>query len=394
MVNCVESFALCKKFDIPSYPKILFFQGENCKIYAGALEEKGIVAYLKRQTFPIVSTISNQSELKDFQEVSDVAIVGHFLPGSEAFQSAFEDLATSFRDDYIFGKTEGDGFEHESGSATFITVYKKFDDPELVCNLTLNLEANKAILKSACRQLVAEFRPELKDDFCLLGLPLGYLFVDKKDDNIHLIEEVRTLAKKHRNKLQFGTADSSIFDEFADTLHLAKRWPSFAIWDPRTNGKFPLNEKNVPLHVALEPFVDNFVSVKLKPTVISAPIPDTQTSPVLEVVAYNYDDLVLNNEKDVFVEFYTPWCGPCKALLPAYEKLARMYADDEGVRNLITIAKIDTEANDVPEKDIRHFPTFKLFLAGEKDKPVTYSGNYTVEQWSKFIRENSMRIAD
>ncbi|KAH8588204.1 hypothetical protein B0O99DRAFT_525432, partial [Bisporella sp. PMI_857] len=134
------------------------------------------------------------------------------------------------------------------------------------------------------------------------------------------------LAKKLQNKLQFGTANASIFDNFADDLHLAKRWPSFAIREPHTNRKFPMNEQNVQLETAHEPFVNDFVSGKLNPTVKPAPIPETQTSPLLEVVAYNYKKIVLSDQKDFFVEFYTLWCVLCKAVLPAYEKLARLYA--------------------------------------------------------------------
>lgn len=85
--------------------------------------------------------------------------------------------------------------------------------------------------------------------------------------------------------------------------------------------------------------------------------------------------MILNDTKDVLVEFYTPWCAPCKALLPEYEKLAELYRGNDKV----VIAKLDYENNDVPKGDIRGVPWFKLYRAGKKDEPVTYSGERRVE---------------
>jgi protein disulfide-isomerase A1 len=104
------------------------------------------------------------------------------------------------------------------------------------------------------------------------------------------------------------------------------------------------------------------------------------------VVAKNYEDVVINNDKDVLVEFYAPWCGHCKALAPKYEELAAMYASEE-FSKLVTVAKVDATTNDVPD-EIQGFPTIKLFAAGKKDSPIDYSGSRTVEDLAQFIKEN------
>ena len=136
--------------------------------------------------------------------------------------------------------------------------------------------------------------------------------------------------------------------------------------------------------------MDDFVAGKIEPSVKSEPIPEKQEGPVTVVVAKNYQDVVVDNEKDVLLEFYAPWCGHCKALAPKYEELAGMY---KNYADKITIAKVDATANDVPD-EIQGFPTIKLFRAGEKSEPVDYSGSRTIEDLANFIRDNGSHHID
>lgn len=96
----------------------------------------------------------------------------------------------------------------------------------------------------------------------------------------------------------------------------------------------------------------------------------------------NYPDL------DVLIEFYTQRCTPCHALLPTYEKLARLYASHTTPKNQVTIAKIDAEANGIPDRDARGFPTFILYPASSKESLALYFGPWKLEDWAKFIRHN------
>ena len=59
----------------------------------------------------------------------------------------------------------------------------------------------------------------------------------------------------------------------------------------------------------------------------------------------------------------------------------------------VTIAKVDATANDVPD-EIQGFPTIKLFPAGGKDEPITYSGSRSIEDLAEFIKENGRYKVD
>jgi len=169
------------------------------------------------------------------------------------------------------------------------------------------------------------------------------------------------------------------FTSLADSLHLESgELPPFAIKEPMRSRRFLLKRDQQLSGEVLTTFVEDFIEGKLKQTIRSEPVPEMQQGPVMAVVDYTYDDLVIDNEKDVLLDYYTQWCGPCKAMAPNYEQLAYLYASDATARDQVTIAKIDAEANDVPG-DIRGFPTFKLFPAGPKELPVLYDGPWTIE---------------
>ncbi|GLU11793.1 hypothetical protein SLE2022_285150 [Rubroshorea leprosula] len=66
-----------------------------------------------------------------------------------------------------------------------------------------------------------------------------------------------------------------------------------------------------------------FPEDKLKPFYKSDPIPETNDEDVKLVVGNNFDEIVLDESKDVLLEIYAPWCGHCQAFEPTYKKLAR-----------------------------------------------------------------------
>jgi len=132
-----------------------------------------------------------------------------------------------------------------------------------------------------------------------------------------------------------------------------------------------------------------FLSGSLSATVKSQEIPAENNEPVKVVVGKSFDSIVMDDSKDVLVEFYAPWCGHCKSLAPKYDELATKFADHPNV----VIAKVDATENDTPAK-INGFPTIIYYPAGGKAAPITFDGDRTVEALEAFVRANGRTFGE
>jgi len=82
---------------------------------------------------------------------------------------------------------------------------------------------------------------------------------------------------------------------------------------------------------------------------------------IIELEDDSFEKEVLQSDKPVMVDFWAPWCGPCKAIGPTVEALEKEYGDK------ITFTKINVDENPLsPSKyGVQAIPTLIFFKNGE-----------------------------
>ncbi|ORX37455.1 thioredoxin-like protein [Kockovaella imperatae] len=390
-VDCTEEAELCKEFGVNGYPTLKVFRNGVPTDYAGPRKADGIISYMVKQSLPAVSEVTPSSH-DEFIKQDKVVLVA-YGDESHPVPAAFAEYANSARDTYLFGQYLDSSLPSipESPSLPAIVLYKQFDEGHNVLSTSevssLTADSLAEFIKSNSMPLVDEISPENFGDYAERGLPIAYVFAEPDDTATReqFIEEIKPIVKEFKDKVSFVTIDAVRFVDHGKGLALpGEDWPAFVIQELAEQSKYPLDTKfsakNVEAH--LRAYVDG----KLSPKIKSEPIPKTQDQPVYHLTADGWDALFGDDSKDVFAEFFAPWCGHCKKLAPVWEELGEKYQNSKNV----VIAQMDATLNDIPPTapfKVAGFPTLKFRPAGSSDFE-DYMGGRTLEDLIEFVEAN------
>ncbi|MBC8014988.1 MAG: thioredoxin [Sporomusaceae bacterium] len=91
---------------------------------------------------------------------------------------------------------------------------------------------------------------------------------------------------------------------------------------------------------------------------------------VLNIVdAKDFSEKILKSDKPVLVDFWAPWCGPCKMVAPELEAVASEYED----KAIVVKVNVDEQQQLASQYNVMGIPTLLLFKNGEEvDRLVGY----------------------
>ncbi|WP_025742348.1 thioredoxin [Aquimarina pacifica] len=81
----------------------------------------------------------------------------------------------------------------------------------------------------------------------------------------------------------------------------------------------------------------------------------------LEITDATFDEVVLQSDKPVLVDFWAAWCGPCRMVGPIIEQISEEY------NGKAVVGKVDVDANQefAAKYGVRNIPTVLVFKNGE-----------------------------
>ncbi|XP_016522670.1 protein disulfide-isomerase-like isoform X3 [Poecilia formosa] len=380
-VDAIEEKELADEFEVGSFPTLkVFINGDRKQPldYTGKRSVVGIIQWMKRRAGPGTSNLDFVDSAAKFIGTHNISVVGFFNSLESESAKVFKEVAFDLTD-VEFGVTATpEVFQKYEVKSDSVVLFKKFDDgrEDYVWSEEEKLDKHNltSFIKENSLELIIPFNTEVADKIFASRIRLhSLLFINSTvQSQLELVEQAKAVAKEFK-----GKALSHVLNYFGVSESDA---PTARIIHMETQKKFSIPSGALTadsLWLLCQEVVDGIAM----PYYRSEEIPEEwDKEPVKVLVGKNFKSVALDPAKNVFIEFYAPWCGHCKELAPIWDQLGEKYADHEN----IIIAKMDATANEVESLVISGFPTIKYYPAEGKEV-VDYTGNRDLETFSKFL---------
>ncbi|KAI3450560.1 hypothetical protein Pfo_007225 [Paulownia fortunei] len=391
-VDATEENELAEKYEVQGFPTVYFFVDGEHKPYSGQRTMDAIVTWIKKKIGPGISNITTTEDAERILTSENKVVLGFLdsLVGPDGEELA---AASKLDDDVNF---------YQTANPNVAKMFHLEADVKRPALVLLKKEAEKVthfdgqFKKSVIAEFVSANKRPLVTTFTRESAPLIFESPIKKqlllfatsNDSLEAIPTFQEAAKLFKGKLIFVYVEidnEEVGKPVADYFGVIGDAPKVLGYAVNDDTKKYILDGEVTLE-KIKAFGEAFLEDKLKPFYKSDPIPETNDGDVKIIVGNNFDDIVLDESKDVLLEIYAPWCGHCQALEPTYNKLAKHL---RGIESLV-VAKMDGTTNEHPRAKADGFPTIFFFPAGKKsDNPISVDTDRTVVAFYKFLKKHA-----
>ena len=158
-------------------------------------------------------------------------------------------------------------------------------------------------LKELAIPILGEVNGDTYEIYVTSGWPLAYLFVDPNEKKSQdYIDALKPVASKHCGKVNFVWIDATKFGDHTKALNpIEEKWPSFVVYNSESQLKYPYDQSKDVEAAAVSAMVANYLDSKLMPELKSQPVPETQDESVFTLVCKQFDEVIFDDSKDVFM---------------------------------------------------------------------------------------------
>jgi protein disulfide-isomerase A1 len=391
-VDTTANRELGDRFEIQGFPTLKFFRGGRPTEYNGGRTADAIVNWVTKKSGPPARKLDSVDAVAKFATSGDAVVVGYFTDAESAAAKAFEKVASRVDETTFAFITDAEAAASQDVEADSVVVLQQFDEGKAVFDGDLtDDDALEGFVRNSLLPLVVEFNEANSAKIFGGDVKVHFLFFADPDTDTFdsMVSAMGIAAASYRGEVLFITVAPSedrvlqYFDLTAEDLPTAFL---VSMVEGESMKKYHFSG-SVQDSTAISLFVGGWKDGDLMPHLKSEePTDEDLEGPVVVVKGTSFADIVLDEDKDVLLEFYAPWCGHCKQLAPKYEEVGQVFSEVDSV----VIAKIDATANEVdfPGVNVQGFPTLYFFPAGKK-KAEPYTGGREVDEFVDFIQKNA-----
>ena len=393
-IDSDESSEIVNYFKVDTIPSIVLLYHAKPEFYEGEKNTEAINSWILEKTKRDFTLIKDEKEFEEFKKLFDIGMI-YFGKNNEIMKEII--LAERKIDDIPMGTIESPELtkshcEKGKENKDFILLYTKTDLKKYYLYDNFTSENIVEFFNLYSTPKVIEFTAQTSTILFSKRLDSLLIFSSRAKEEF---QKIKTLLEekiwpKVNKKLKLFISDinegmSVRLAEYCGAKE--KDIPIAYILEPVSENpiKYRLQEKIT--EESLNKFISLWEEKKLKPFMRAEPEIDNTDKEVYSLVRTNYNKYVIDNDNDVVVYFYAPWCEKCQNFYPKYERLARKLKNKN--KNLL-FAKMDATENDIEYFAINKYPTIKFYPGNKKDKePIHICNRLGIVEMLDIIKKNA-----